>query len=173
MERISGESEIRGEGGVVESHMHMRGGARAGAEGDAGRGGGLAEDGWDRLGDLRQRAREIAGRTRGRVEEGLERAGAVLDRRHEAIAVIREHPLTAIGLAFSVGFVAAALTGRDDRNWVLERARRQLRGAVFAGLASVLTHELRAVVGAEDGFGDLVHSLVDSDDEELDDELEV
>jgi len=173
MERIHGEAGTSARDGDVDGRMHLRSGPAGSDHGDAkSRIGAIRDDAFDRLEDVRDRAIDFADRTKDRISGSVERVSDTLYGDEGLVPTIRRRPLISVGVAFSTGFVIAALTGSRHRNWFAERARRQLRGMILSGLAATLTHELRSIVGAEDGFGDLVESFLGEgpeDEEEYDD----
>ncbi len=115
-----------------------------------------------RIHDVRERASNFAGRTREGVEETMHRASDAFERRDALLTNVREHPLTSVALAFSVGFVAAALPGRRKRNWVVDRFRRQLRTIIVSGATAIAVSELREIITHESGLSGLVDSLSDN-----------
>lgn len=163
MERISGESTTHAGGdGDIESHMHVRSGER-GIHDEP-----LFEEAprdlWERLGALRERATDLAGSAR----SGLEKVGDNLGGREGVLARARDQPLLAVGVALSAGFLLAAATSGSDRNWLVDRARRQIRAALISGATAALAHELRSALGGEGGLGGIVQSFLEED--EVDDE---
>src|SRR5690606_32467577 len=78
-----------------------------------------------RMHDARERAADFAERTRGGVEGTLHRASDAFERRDALINNLRQRPLTSVAVAFSVGFLAAAVQGRRKRNWLMDRVKRQ------------------------------------------------
>jgi hypothetical protein len=168
MERIHSEAETAARGGEIEGRMHMRSGPTGepqNEENGSSRIGAFRSETMDRIEDVRDRASELADRAKDRISDSYERVNDGLYGPSGLVPTVRERPLVSVVVAFSTGFVVAALTGPRKRNWIVERARRQLRAVLISGVTAALTHELRAVVGAENGLGDLVESFL-SDDED-------
>lgn len=171
MERIHGEAETHSRGRAVDSKMHLH----AGGGGGGGAGGGESAG----QGGLGGRAAEAATRVGGAVGDRLSRVGDAIDRRTGVLRTIRDHPLSALGIAFSTGFIVAALSETTERHWMVERGRRRVRTLILSGVTAALAQELRSVLGADEGLGQLVQSLLHGDDGEEnadlydDDDLEV
>jgi hypothetical protein len=166
MEETRGEAEIRSEAGEVRSHLHLRTGGSPHHSVDevpspVER---LREEARGRFGDVGNRASGFAEHVRGSLAARVERS--------DVLATIREYPLTAVSLAASAGFLVAFATASTERSWVVERARRQLRAAIISGLTAAVAHELRSIVGTEDGLGQFIHSVLGDSDEEDDDSFE-
>lgn len=173
MERIRGDAETGSDEGVLESHMHLRvAGATSEPEGPRRSASDRTSDVVrERLAGLGDRASEATDHLLHSMTHRLERAGTRLEERTGIVAAIRAHPLTSVGLTFSTAFLIAAVTGSDDRNWVVERMRRRIRATILSSITAVLAHELRGVLGAGRGLGDFVESFLDDDeDDDLDDE---
>jgi ElaB/YqjD/DUF883 family membrane-anchored ribosome-binding protein len=67
----------------------------------------------DRAEDVERRLREKAGRAQERVGASQKAAGAQLERSLDQLEMfVRERPLTATGIAFAAGIVAAAILRR-------------------------------------------------------------
>jgi signal transduction histidine kinase len=163
-ERITGSSKTEAEAGEVESRMHMHVGPddpapRAARDHDH-------PDASGPIGEARNRAAGFAADTRERLLEGASKVRAEVEARTGIGAAAREHPILTIAIAFSAGILLAASTGDTTRNWIVERARRRLRAAIIGGVTAAVTHELRSLIGAEDGFGELVQTFLEGDDEE-------
>jgi len=175
MDRIYGGADTSAHGGDAEAHMHLRGGAMdQQTDGRSGIGG-FRADARDRLDEARARAGALADHARDRVQESIERVNDSLNGPTGVVPAIRTRPLLAVGIAFSTGLLISAVTGNRKRNWVLERGRRQLRSLIISSVTAALAHELRSIVGAEEGFGDLVQSFLgeeETDDAEFDFEFD-
>jgi ElaB/YqjD/DUF883 family membrane-anchored ribosome-binding protein len=165
MEHTGGDAEMTAGDGEVESHMHLHSGPADAHGNGRSRFDRLEDEARDRFADVRQRAAAFADGARERFSETVDRAESSFDERTGMVTSIRQHPLAAVGIAFSVGFVVAAASRATDRNWALERARRRLRGAIVSGMTGVLAHELRAIIGAEEGIGHLIESFLEVDDD--------
>jgi signal transduction histidine kinase len=169
-DRITGEARTEAEGGTVESHMQMKVGAteeRRGAGSEIPPGGRAA----DRAEALGARAGEVAEQARDRLIETASRVGAAVEERTGLLRGVRGHPVAAVGLAFSLGFLVAAASGGSGRNWILERARRQLRAAIIGGATAALAHELRTILGADEGLAHLLQSYLGDDNGDGDEEM--
>lgn len=114
----------------------------------------LAEDLGHRAGDAASAARERVSGLRERTNRVLEKRG-VVDR-------LRENPLPVLGIAFAIGFLVA---GSDDRHSDSRaaRARRELRGALMAGLSAGIAQGVRSFLDetGNEGGG-FVSSLLDN-----------
>jgi ElaB/YqjD/DUF883 family membrane-anchored ribosome-binding protein len=175
MERIHGEAEVAARGGEIDGRMHLSGGPTGepqNEENGSSRIGALRSDAMDRIEDVRDRASELADRARDRIHDSYDRVNDGLYGPTGLVPTVRERPLVSVAVAFSTGFVVAALTGPRKRNWIVERARKQLRAVIISGVTAALTHELRAVVGVENGLGDLVESFLSDDEDDDNDEEE-
>lgn len=159
-----GQTEVRSEEGRVESHMHLH--SRPEVERAPMNDRHYSRDG------LRARAARLADETRDTLENAADQMNDLFDRRAELTRTIREHPATATGAAFAFGFLAAALTGRRRRNWLVVRLRKQARGLLVGGIASILAHEFREIVSSEEYLGRWIHSRRDDFDEEAELEIE-
>lgn len=145
--------------GEAERAEAMRGGGgvrqRAGELRD--RAGDLAGGLGSRASDLASAAGDRVGGVRRRAHEELEKRG-LLDR-------IRENPLPLLGVAFAFGFILAGGESRADGtpSTRAQRARRELRGALMAGLSAGLAQGARGFLQqAGDQGGGFVDSLVRS-----------
>lgn len=154
MDKIHGETDMHARNGEVESHMELRTGGRSGRKAEAS----------ERLGEFADRAGTFVNRVRDTVGERARDAASSIDERTGAVALVRNNPLAAVGIAFAAGFAIAAIAEPKERNWVVERTRRQLRSALLSGLAAVVARELRGVIG-EEGVGELLSSFFDSEDD--------
>ncbi len=154
MDKIHGKTDMHARNGEVESHMELRTG-RSGRKADAS----------ERLGEMADRAGDFVGRVRDTVGERARDAASSIDERTGAVSLVRNNPLAAVGIAFVAGFAIAAIAEPKERNWVVERARRQLRSALLSGLAAVAARELRGIIGDE-GVGELLSSFFDSEDDD-------
>jgi hypothetical protein len=167
MERIEGDSNMRAGEGNVDAHMHL---SVSGKDGEEPRSASerLANGIRERVAGAGDRAGDVADTVREGISERVGRVGIRFEERTGLLGTIRSHPLAATGLAFSVGFLVAAATGSDDRSWVVERLRRQLRAMLLSGLSAAVAHELRTLVGGDEGLGRLVASLLDGEEDDDD-----
>ena len=149
MEHSGGESHTTAHGGEIHSRMEMHSGPHIPPE---------PEDGGirSRIHNARDRASHFADRTRDGVGDTFQRASDVLDRSSALLGTVRQHPLTSVGLAFSVGFVAAAVQQRRKRNWVMDRLKRQVRTILMSGLTAIAVSELRDIIAEETGLTGLM-----------------
>ncbi|MEX2571991.1 MAG: hypothetical protein WD737_11890 [Gemmatimonadota bacterium] len=170
MEPKGGDTEMEGGGGRIDSHMYMRS-DRSGTQA-GGRGG--FERSFEGTGGLRDRAAHLADQARNAVGSTVGRAGDLMGRRPDLLDTVRSNPLTALGLAFSAGLVIAVSTEGRRRNWMVERGRLRMRSVLIGALSATIAHELRALIGAEEGIGGLVESFLDGEGEsvEYDDALD-
>ena len=140
--------------GEAERTAQMRGDA-GGVRQRAGELRDLAGDLGSRASHLASAAGDRVGGVRRRAHEELEKRG-LLDR-------IRDNPLPVMGVAFALGFI---LAGGENRNDGLppsraQRARRELRGALMAGLSAGLAQGARGFLQqAGDQGGGFVDSLI-------------
>lgn len=165
MKQTAGETEMTAKGGDVHSRMHIQSGPETT---DHGHNHALRSG----LNNVRERASNFAGRARASVESTVERAGEVLQKRDALVDTIRENPLTSVGIALTIGIIAAIRPGRRKSNWIVERARRQLRALMISGVTAAVVHEFKEAIGAEEGIGGMVSSLIGSDDDDSLDEEE-
>lgn len=129
MDRTRGETEFHADNGGVSSHMHLRSGPTE--EPGAGRAGGFRGV----LGDLASRARSRAG-------------DAVPPT--SLLSSVEKHPMAALGLMFSAGFLLAISTGGRERPQFVSHARNRIRGLLLTGLTAAVAQELRSIVSEED-----------------------
>lgn len=158
-----GQTEVRSEDGRVESHMHLHSGPHVERAP-------MNDRRYSRDG-IRARAARLADETRDTLENAADQMNDLLDRRTELTRTIRDHPTLATGAAFAFGLLTAALTGRRRRNWLVVRLRKQARGMLIGGLASMLAHEVRGIVSSEEYLGQWIHGRREDFDDEA--ELEI
>jgi hypothetical protein len=91
----------------------------------------------------------------------------VIDERTGFITAARERPLAALGLAFSAGYLLSHAAD-DDTNWVVERARRQLKALIMTSLGAIVAHEVQSLASSNEGLGSLLQSFLGGDEEEDD-----
>lgn len=120
----------------------------------AGRARHLADDLGHRASDAASAARERVSGLRDRTNQVLEKRG-VVDR-------LRENPLPILGIAFAVGFLLSGSAERDSDSRA-DRARRELRSALMAGLTTGIAQGVRSFLNetGEEGSG-FVNSLLDT-----------
>lgn len=167
-DRIAGESRLKADRGAVDSRMHMSYGPGEGPDAPSGSANdpALGNPGPDRIDALRDRATDLAQEAGDRVRHSASRLKDLVEERTGILRTAHDHPLITVGLAFSAGLLIAVSTGGIERHWVLERARRQLKAAIISGLTVAATTEFRELLGAEEGFGNLVRSYLHDDDED-------
>lgn len=110
-------------------------------------------------GNVAGRARDVAGnvgqRAAGLASSAASRANAVGDRARTALEErgmldrLRENPLPVLGVAFAVGFILAGGNSRSGAGYSKAgRARRELRGAVMAGLSAGVAQGARGFLNS-------------------------
>ena len=151
MERMSGGSQTHSGGGQADSQIHLRAGG-------ASDGGGSAH--------LRDRLLELGSGARDSLRNGTETLSRMVGQGTDLVASARNHPLAAVGLVFSVGFLTAVVTGGRTRPKAVERIRTQLRAVLLAGVTAAVAQELRSLMGEED-LSELIGEWTgDEDDDE-------
>ncbi|MEX2583263.1 MAG: hypothetical protein WD766_08305 [Gemmatimonadota bacterium] len=138
------------ENGSVQSRMHLHSGP--------GEAPGTGYDG------LRDRASSFAGRARDRFSDTLGMAGGAMSRRHDILDIVRDKPLSVVGIAFSAGFVIAAAGGKRKRHWLFDRARRQFRTLLVGAVTATLAHEVRELMEENKGLGNFARSRFAKED---------
>ncbi len=145
MDRIIGDSRTTASDGTAGSRMHLASGGDYEEHTSGFR---------DRLGGVRDSLRG-----------GLSGIKDTVERREGILGFVRERPLTALGIAFSVGFAAAASRPPAERpNWAVERTRRRIRTAILSGLTALLAEEVRELLSGEESLGEFLRSFVSDDD---------
>jgi hypothetical protein len=100
----------------------------------------------DGLEELSRESRAASGgRVRGVAARALDRATAGLDERTGLIGVVRDNPLAAVGVAFTIGVLVA---GKSDSAGRFGKLKQQLRGAVIGAISAAVAQEARNLAGA-------------------------
>ena len=147
MDYIHGDARAQGTRGSYRSEAHLRTGTA-----------GLPPEDSDStlhvFGDIaRGTAANALYASTNKVREALKR----VDDRTNIFSYARERPLTALGAAFSVGFVLAAATEAKEGNPHVERVRRRLKAALVSTVAAAIASATPAISGPGgmvDGLGD-------------------
>lgn len=110
-------------------------------EGTRSRLGGAADALRDRVGDV---AGTVGSKASGAASTVRERANTLMEQRG-ILDRLRENPLPLLGVAFAIGFVIAGNDDddRDDRPSRGSAARRELRGALMAGVSAGIAQGAR------------------------------
>jgi len=145
MMSIHGESESHGAEGKLVAQMHLHTGPAESSPAS------------DRFVGAARRAGAVLG-------TGVLNLADRIDERTGALNAIRQRPVAAIALAASAGFLVATLTGNRSQNWLLERARRQLRGVILSSISAALAHELRGLVDLDATLSRYLQTDFDGDD---------
>lgn len=126
----------------------------------------------DKAGDLGDTARHAAGTVTGAASSAKERVSGVGSKARQVLEQrgfvdrIRENPLPVLGVAFALGFILAGNDDGDDANVTpAGRARRELRGALTAGLSAGIAQGARGFLnqaGSQSGgfVNDLLEGLL-------------
>lgn len=126
----------------------------------------------DKAGDLGDSARAAAGSVSGAASTAKARVSGVGDKARQVLEQrgfvdrIRENPLPVLGVAFALGFILAGNDDGDDVNVTpAGRARRELRGALTAGLSAGIAQGARGFLnqaGTQGGgfVNDLLEGLL-------------
>jgi hypothetical protein len=158
MEHTTGEGSTSTSEGTVRSGMHLHTGSGAEQSQQPASG---------------HRRPEYATRLQGGVSQLSQRLNALLDDRFASLGPIQKYPLIAVGAAFALGLtLASGRRGPSNRNWMVERTRRQLRTLLIGTATAAIVSELHSLAESDERIRTLLGAYLGEDLVDLDDDEE-
>lgn len=112
-----------------------------------------------RTSEFRDRVGGAAGRARRGAEYFVDEAEDVLETRTGVLRAARGNPMTALGIAFAVGFLLAGDGEEPERPTSLSKAKNQVKGAIMGGISAAISQQLRTFIEDQGGIGAILSSL--------------